>query len=304
MQGLGLEGLIVATMTPMTPADEVDLARIPELVAHYERHGIAALYVLGSTGEGVSLTEEERRQVAEAFVAAAAGRLKVFVQVGHTSLKTSVRLAAHAAEIGADAISATPPGYFKPASETDVVAGLAEIVAAAPDLPFYYYHIPALSGVALDPVALTRIAHERLPNFAGVKYSDPATLYHLPLLQAVDARLEFFSGADEAYLQCLALGYRVAIGSTYGFAAPLFHRVRAAFAAGDWAEARLWQGRAVEMIRAIFATCGRGGLKTMMALVGVDCGPSRWPIAPVSPEQKEALRKALDRMGWFEWIKP
>jgi len=302
MQGLGLEGLIVAAATPMTATGEVDYARIPELVAHYARHRIAGIYALGSTGEGMSLSEEERRRAAEAFVNAAAGRMKVLVQVGHSSLKTSCRLAAHAAEIGADAISATPPSYFKPESEEVAVVGLAQIAAAAPKLPFYYYHIPALSGVTLEPVALARLARERVPNFAGIKYSDAATLYNLPLLQAVDARLEFFSGADEAYLAGLAIGYRAAIGSTYGFAAPLYHRVRAAFAAGEWDEARLWQARVIEMIRTIFAACGRGGLKAMMALVGVNCGPPRWPIRPVSSKQQETLRRALEQMGWFEWM--
>ena len=100
----------------------------------------------------------------------------------------------------------------------------------------------------------------------------------------------------------VAQGYQSAVGSTYNYAAPIYDRVREAVLAGDFEEARLWQSRALEMIEAMFATCGRASLKAMMRMVGIDCGPVRRPIDPVSEEQVEALRKKLQGMGLFEWI--
>lgn len=302
MQGLELNGLVAAAMTPMHESGTVNPDLIPEIVAHYERCGIAGVYILGSTGEGMSLTEEERLEVAARFVEEIGGRMKTILQVGHSSLQTSAVLAAHGEALGVDAISATPPGYFKPSDEENLVEGLRLITDAAPVTPFYYYHIPYLSGVTLDPMTLSRIALDRLPTFAGIKYSDPATLYNLPLLQAVDPRLEFMSGSDEAYLQCLAQGYKAAIGSTYGFAAPIFDRVREAFEAGRMDEARLWQGRALEMIHHLFRCSGRGGLKAMMKLIDIDCGPVRRPLDPVSDAQFADLRRTMEEIGWFEWI--
>jgi len=297
-----MNGLVAAVVTPMDESGELNLEVVPRIVDHLERNKITGIYIAGSTGEGMSLTDEERRAVAEAYVGAAKGRLKTFVQVGHNSLKASAELAGHAESIGADAVSATPTGYFKVTGEAELVEGLLPIVEAAPQTPFYYYHIPFLSGVNLDPMKLTDLAMDRLSTFCGIKYSDGGSLYNLPLLEKVGPGLEFLAGSDEAYLMSVAQGFKGAVGSTYNYAAPIYDRVRVAVEGGDLAEARLWQLRALEMIAAMFGTCGRASLKTMMEMVGIDCGPVRRPIDPATPEQVAMLRKRLDEMGWFEWI--
>lgn len=302
MKPLDMNGLVAAVVTPMDAKGELNLGVVPQVVDHLERDGITGLYIAGSTGEGMSLTDEERRAVAEAYVGAAKGRMKTFVQVGHNSLKASAELAGHAESIGADAVSATPTGYFKVSGEAELVEGLLPIVEAAPKTPFYYYHIPFLSGVNLDPMKLTDVAMDRLPTFCGIKYSDGGSLYNLPLLEKVGPGLEFLAGSDEAYLMAVAQGFRSAVGSTYNYAAPIYDRVRLAAEGGDLEEARLWQARALEMLGAMFGTCGRASLKVMMEMVGIDCGPVRRPIDPASPQQADALRKKLEEMGWFEWV--
>ena len=302
MDPLHFSGLVAATVTPMDGRGDINLEPIPRVLDYLERTGIVGIYILGSTGEGMMLTDDERRAVAEEYVRHAKGRFKTVVQVGHNSMRVSGELAAHAESIGADAVSATPPGYFKPGGEVGLVEAMREIVEAAPATPFYYYHIPFLSGVVIDPMRFTDIAMDRLPTFVGIKYSDAATLYNLPLLQKVAPGLEFLAGSDEAYLQSVAQGYKGAVGSTYNYAAPIYHRVREALEAGRFDEAREWQGRAMRMIDTIFSTCGRAGLKAMMGMVGVDCGPSRRPIEPATPEQLDTLRSELTKMGWFEWV--
>jgi len=286
----------------MDGAGELKLEVVPQIVDHLERDKITGIYIAGSTGEGMSLTDEERRAVAQAYVGAAKGRLKTFVQVGHNSLKASAELAGHAESIGADAVSATPMGYFKVSGEGELVEGLLPIVEAAPKTPFYYYHIPFLSGANLDPMKLTDRAMDRLPTFCGIKYSDGGSLYNLPLMEKAGPGLEFLAGSDEAYLMSVAQGFKSAVGSTYNYAAPIYERVRLAVEAGDLDEARLWQSRALEMIAAMFGTCGRASLKSMMLMIGIDCGPVRRPIDPATPEQVVALRKRLEEMGWFDWV--
>ncbi len=297
-----MSGLVAAVVSPMDKNGELNVGIVPKVVDHLESKGITGIYIAGSTGEGMSLTDEERRAVAEAYVSSAKGRMKTFVQVGHNSLKASAELAGHAESIGADAVSATPTGYFKVSGEEALVEGLLPIVEAAPKTPFYYYHIPFLSGVNLDPMKLTDRAMDRLPTFCGIKYSDGASLYNLPLLEKVGPGLEFLAGSDEAYLMSVAQGYRAAVGSTYNYAAPIYDRVREAVNSGDLEEAQLWQARALEMLGAMFGTCGRASLKVMMQMVGIDCGPVRRPIDPASPEQIAALRKGLEEMGWVDWV--
>ena len=302
MEPIRFQGLVAATVTPMDAKGGVNLEPIARILDHLERDGVVGIYILGSTGEGMMLTNEERMAVADAYVRLSAGRMKTVVQVGHNSMRDSATLAAHAESIGADAVSATPSGYFKPGDERGLVEAMRILVEAAPATPFYYYHIPFLSGVDINPMRFTDLAMDRLPTFAGIKYSDSATLYNLPLLQRVGPGLEFMSGSDEGYLQCLAQGYVGAVGSTYNYAAPIYNRVREAFEAGDMDEARLWQGRALEMIEVMLRTCGRASLKTMMTMIGIDCGPVRRPLDPATGEQVAELRKELTQMGWFEWV--
>ncbi|MGC6458135.1 MAG: dihydrodipicolinate synthase family protein [Akkermansiaceae bacterium] len=302
MRHLNSKGLLAAVVTPMDGSGELNLEIVPRIVDHLESSGITGIYIAGTTGEGMSLTDEERRALAEAYIGSAKGRMSTFVQVGHNCLKASAELAAHAESIGADAVSATPTGYFQVSSEEALVAGLLPVVEAAPKTPFYYYHIPQLSGVALNPVRLIDKAVDRLSTFCGIKYSDGSTLFQLPRLQEVGPELEFLAGSDEAYLMAVAQGYRSAVGSTYNYAAPIYDRVREAVESGKLDEARLWQSRALEMIEAMFSTCGRASLKAMMRMVGVDCGPVRRPVDPVGEEQIEALRKSLQDMGWFQWV--
>ncbi len=152
MQNLNLNGLVAAIVTPMTNEGELNLEPIPKIISHLAKNKLAGIYLAGSTGEGMSLTDDERRRLAEAYVAEAKGKMKTVVQVGHNSMKASAELAAHAESIGADAVSATPPGYFKTENEVDLVEALRPIVEAAPRTPFYYYHIPALSGVVINPM--------------------------------------------------------------------------------------------------------------------------------------------------------
>src|SRR5436190_14860226 len=127
------------------------------MVEQLLRDGISGIYAAGSTGEGVSLTSSERMEVAHAYVQAARGRVPIVIQVGHNSLAEARQLAAHAQRIGAAAISATPPTYFKPETMDALVDCLAEITAGAPGLPFYHYHIPMKTGVGFEMTELLRV---------------------------------------------------------------------------------------------------------------------------------------------------
>ncbi len=303
MQPLGLRGLVAAGMTPMRPDGSVDVERIPTLVDHGEREGVAAFYVNGSTGEGPSLAGWERRSTAEAWVAAARGRLPVVVQVGHNSLVEARELAAHAEEIGADAVSAVLPSYFKPPTLEAAVDCLAEVAAGAPTLPLVYYHVPALSGVALDVPAFLELALQRIRTLAGLKYTEPKVFEFQACVERFGARIDCLFGADEMLLSGLAAGAHGAVGSTYNFAAPLYRRLIAAFERGDLEAARREQARSVEMVRVILRHNGNAGLKATMKLIGLDCGPSRLPQVTVGGTELEALRAELDAIGFFDWAR-
>lgn len=301
LQDFQLRGLVAATFTPFKADGALDVKRIKPSIDAVIAQGANGLYVCGSTGEGPLLTTAERQQVAEASVRAARGRVPVVVQVGHNSIEEARELAAHAQRIGADAVSATPPGYFKPDSLDSLIDCTARIAAGAPKLPFYYYNIPVLTGVRFDMVEFLRRGGPRIPTLRGIKFSDSALHEMLACIELEGGRYDIVFGVDEMLLGGLAMGARGAVGSTYNFAAPLYHQIIAAFEAGDLAKARQLQAVAAEMIRCLFANGGRAGFKAAMELIDADCGHNRLPTITANKAQRAKLKAELSALGFFKW---
>lgn len=298
-----LRGLVAATYTPFNPDRSLDLAAVPPLVERLLADGVSGLYVCGSTGEGVSLSTPERKRVTEAFIAAAANRVPVVVQVGHNSLAEACDLAAHAQAAGADATSAMPPSYFKPGSVAMLVECCAEIAAAAPKLPFYYYHIPVMTGVVVPMTTFLTEAAGRIPNLAGLKYT-ANTLHEYQECVALDGgRFDVLFGFDELLLPALAVGAAGAVGSTFNIAAPLYRRVIDAFARGDIDAARALQLQAVQMIATIARHPFHPAMKLILGWLGTPCGDCRPPQPTLSAADQATLRAALEASGFFQWAR-
>ncbi|MDQ3814477.1 MAG: dihydrodipicolinate synthase family protein [Armatimonadota bacterium] len=297
-----LTGLIAAPFTPLQPDGSLNLDAIEKQAAAMSANGVAGVFICGSTGEGVSLTIAERRQVAERWKAVGGDDLILIVHVGHECLTDARELAAHARQIGADAVAALGPRYFKPANVDDLVAFCAEIARAAPDLPFYYYHIPSMTGLSFGMYDFIVAARERIPNLAGFKFTHEDLLDFGRCRRSFGDDLNILFGRDEMLLGALALGARGAVGSTYNFAAPLARRLIAAYQKGDMAAAQREQARSQEMITVFRGYGGIVGMKAVMKMIGIDCGPVRLPLRNLAPEQCERLQAELDRIGFFSFI--
>jgi len=285
----------------MLDSGRINTDQVTVLTEGLLSQGISGLYVCGSTGEGVSMSTQERKDVASSFVNATARRVPVLVQVGHNSITESCALAAHAQEVGADAVSATCPSYFKIDSVDVLLATMAKIAASAPESPFYYYHIPALTGSSLDMVEFLQRAGDAIPNLAGLKYTAP-TLHEFQMCRSVDnGRYDVVWGLDEMLLSALAVGAEAGIGSTYNIAAGLYCRVIDSFAAGDLNEARRCQLLSVQMIREMAAFPFHAAMKEVLRMQGIDCGHCRLPHPRLSSEQTAELRERLHSIGFFEW---
>jgi N-acetylneuraminate lyase len=298
-----LRGLVAATYTPFRPDRSLDLAAVPPLVERILAEGVEGLYVCGSTGEGVSLSTAERKLVTEAFVAAANGRVPVVVQVGHNSLVEACDLAAHAQAAGADATSALPPSYFKPASVAMLVDCCAEIASAAPDLPFYYYHIPLFTGVALSMPEFLLQADRRIPNLAGLKYTATTLHEYQECVALGGGQFDVLYGFDELLLPALAVGATGAVGSTFNIAAPLYRRVIDAFGRRDIEASRAEQLKAVRMIGAIAKHPFHPAMKLILGWLGTPCGGCRQPLPELSAAQAATLRAELEEIGFFHWAR-
>jgi N-acetylneuraminate lyase len=288
-----LTGLIAAAVTPFSADGRLRSDRIDLLAELYAESGVSGVFACGTTGESHSLTSAERREVAERWLAAAKGRFPVIVHVGHNSLPEAQSLARHASESGAAAIGAMAPFFFKPASVADLVEYCAAIAAAAPELPFYYYHIPGVTGVTFPAADFLRQAAGRIPNLAGAKFTHTNLLDFQDCMAVDGGRYDILFGHDEILLAGLALGAKGAIGSTYNFAAPVYLRMLKAFEAGDLAAARREQLQAALMVQVLLKHGGVAACKAILQLMGIDCGPVRPPLKTIAGPQLAALREEL-----------
>ena len=296
-------GLVAAPFTPFHADRSLNLDVIPAYARFLRDKGVGAAFVCGTTGEGLSLTLEERLRIAERWVACADDRLRVIVHVGHTCLADARTLTAHAAKIGASAVSALTPCFFKPRSNAEVVNWCEAVASAAPALPFYYYNIPSMTGIDYPVVDFLAQAQARIPSLAGVKYTHENLPDYKACVAFAQGRYDILFGRDELLLEGTDAGALGAVGSTYNYAAPLYLRLLAARAAGQATEARTLQDTAIKMI----AICNGIGVthlaasKALMAMLGVDCGPVRLPLAQPDATQLATLRTRLNEIGFFDF---
>jgi N-acetylneuraminate lyase len=293
-----LSGLISAPFTPMLADGSINWDLIPQLADWLAGNGVTAAFICGTTGEGFSLSTEERIELAECWHKSIAKKMKLVVHVAHNSLDESRRLAAHAEQIGADAIASIGPTFFRPNSVEQLVDFCAPVAAAAPGLPFYYYHMPAMTGVNLSMVDFLNQGSKRIPNLAGIKFTDENLMTFTQCLNYENGRFNLLFGRDEILLAALALGAKGAVGSTYNYIAPVYHHVMAAFAAGDMEEARRWQFLAIQIIAVMARHGGLPAGKAMMGMIGLDCGPVRPPLKNLSSEELKAFRSDLEQVGF------
>lgn len=294
-------GLVAAPFTPFHPDLSVNLEVIPAYARLLRDNGVTAAFVCGTTGEGLSLTQAERMQVAAAWAKVADERLRIIVHVGHTCLADAQELTRHAAKIGAAAVGAFAPCFFKPRDHEELVDWCARLAGAAPEVPFYYYNIPSMTGVSLKVAPFLAQAAGRIPSLAGVKYTHDDFEDYEACVNFDGGRHDILFGRDELLLegwQRRALG---AVGSTYNYAAPLYLQLLAHLQAGRPAEARVLQDKAIKMI----GICNGVGVthlaasKSLMALLGVDCGPTRPPVRAISAAQQAELKQRLTAMDFF-----
>jgi N-acetylneuraminate lyase len=297
------EGLIAAPFTPMDDKGNINLEPVGRYVDHLAGSGVTGAFVCGTTGESPSLTTDERKLVLEEWMKFSSGKLKIICHVGGNSLPQSIELAGHAATVGADATGAFAPFFFKPSSVDDLLDFLAPIAGAAPEIPFYYYNIPSMTGVNLPVVQVLEKAKSRIPNFAGVKYTH-FDLYDMQQCIAYGkGEFQIFHGYDEMLLAGLTFGVKAAVGSTYNYMPSVYLKLWEAFNHSDMESARQWQLVSVKAVQILNKYGGgvRAG-KAIMELTGISCGPCRRPVAGFTADETASLRTDLEAMDFFSLI--
>lgn len=208
-----LHNIVPACITPFNDDYSVNYAMVETLVNHYIDAGVGGLFVNGSSAEFLTLTDDERKKLAEAYMNAAAGRVPVIVHVGSRDLSSAIELAKHAESIGVDAIGTLPP-IDREKSTLDDDFAWYQAVGAASSLPLYVYLRSDMGTSEIRPEEfLARM--EAVPTFAGIKYG--ASNFHIiqGIAQQTKHRINILTGPDELLLAGLVMGSDGAIGTTY-----------------------------------------------------------------------------------------
>jgi dihydrodipicolinate synthase/N-acetylneuraminate lyase len=275
-----LRGAIAAALTPLQDAGEsLDEDVLPAYVDFLAAGGVDGLLALGTTGEGFLLPHEQRMRAAQLFVEAAQGRLAVAVHAGAQSTWATVELAAHAADVGADAVAVMAPPYFH-LDDAELLAHFAAAARACAPTPFYVYEFAARSGYAV-PLSVLAELRETAANLRGLKVSDTPWERFAPyLLEGLDV----FVGPEALISQGLAAGASGAVSAL----ASAFPELVAAAVRGDGANL-------APVREALERYPFQAALKAVLARRGVPVRPDvRRPLRVLTTAERAALETWLE----------
>ena len=287
-----LTGLIAAPHTPFSADSSVNYPVIDQIAEHLVAQNVKGVYVCGTTGEGIHCSVEERKKIAERWVKASQGQLSITLHTGALSIADSLELSRHADTLDIFATSVIGPCFFKPGNVEDLVEYCRINAQAAPSKGFYYYH-SGMSGLSIDMEQFLLLAGERIPNLTGIKFNSSDMYEYQRCLRVNNGKFDIPFGVDEFLPAGLACGAIGAVGSTYNYAAPLYHRLIESFNRGDMKDVAACMDKVIAIIRVLVQYGGVAAGKVAMQLHGIDVGDPRRPLRPMTAEQKKAALEAF-----------
>ncbi|MCP3728111.1 4-hydroxy-tetrahydrodipicolinate synthase [Paraburkholderia sp. CNPSo 3272] len=283
------KGIVPALITPMTAAEEVDEAGLRTLIERLIGAGVHGLFVLGTNGEFIGLSEAEKLRIAAIAVDQARGRVPVIAGTGAYATRDVIELNRKMQDTGVDAVSVITP-YFNGATQQELFTHY-ERIARGTSLPVMLYTIPAKAGITLNVDTVRRLSE--IPNIRGIKDSGGDFDRLLQLINLRRDDFAVFTGTDSMILWTLIAGGDGAVAATTNAVPSVVMSIWNSFQAGDIESAR----RAQESLRALRDAFALGTmpvvLKTAATMLGMPAGPARSPAQPLDDATRERLAKAL-----------
>lgn len=280
------KGIYAALVTPYNEDKSVNYDMLAEHTNWLIANGIDGFYVTGSSAETFLLSDEERRKILETVVKTNAGRVKVICHVGAISTDAASSYAKFAENVGADAVSAISPFYYK-FSKREITEYYKDIMAAT-TLPMFVYNFPNFSGYSLSEDVVDEL--KAMGNLAGIKYTS-SDFFLMERLKTKNPNLIMWNGFDEMLVCGLSMGADGGIGSTYNCMPRLIRRIFDSYQSGNHAEAEKWQKQANYVIEAICKHGVFASIKTILGFEGMEFGGCRKPFAPITDGAIEELRE-------------
>jgi len=299
--GKRFTGLITPVINATHKNGSINLDIIPKYADHLVKNDVSGVFVCGTAGEGLSLTVKERKEILAKWVDSSKGRFRVIAHVGTNTLADAEELARHAEEVKADAFAIVAPHYIKPDTVDALVAFCARAAAAAPQLPFFYYHFPDITSIRnISAFSFLKAAAPVIPNLQGIKFTDNNFHDFGSCVEYQNGKYDILNGFENVLLAGLAFGCQGSVGITFSLVGNHYTKIFRAWQAGDIATARKEHHRANEF----YSVLGRYGLirahKAALKLKGLDMGPCLLPLVDLKPEEEQALLNDLKQTELYK----
>lgn len=297
--------ILPAAFTPMFDDGSIHYAQAEALYHRCIESGFNGIFLNGTTGECMSLTPVERKKMLETWIACRRKNnnpgFKIFVHIGSANLYEAAEMAEHAQAQGADGIAMVPTFYFRPRTLTDLVDQCKYVAAAAPEVPFYYYNIPSLTGVNFPLTAYVEVASKEIPTFSGLKNSFHDLVDYQQCLHYSKANLQMYWGTDEVFMMVYAAGNRNYVGSTYNFMGSIYFRMLDAYHDGNVKKLTELESEATRIYRILNDFNSLIAGKEVMRHIGIDCGPVRRPLKNLKAPEGASLLERLQKTSFFDF---
>jgi len=288
------KGAGVAIVTPMKANEEVNYDKLEEIINIQIDAGTDCIVIAGTTGESACLSMEEHRDVISAAVKFANKRVPVVAGTGSNCTATAIQLSTEAEEAGADGLLIVSP-YYNKATQNGLVAHYTKI-AESVKTPIILYNVPSRTGVNILPETVATLV-KNVPNIVGLKEATGSLAQASKTMDLCDGKLDLYSGEDGLVLPLLSIG-GLGVISVWSNVAPTdVHNMCQAFFDGDIETARAIQRKGLNLVDALFSEVNPIPVKTAMNLMGLEVGPLRMPLSPMTEANKAAMAKVMKEYG-------
>ena len=288
----------VALITPFDQNNQVNYAKLEELVEFHVKNNTDAIIIVGTTGEGSTLTEEEHAEVIRQCVAMADKRIPVIAGAGSNCTETAVQLSKGACRDGADGVLVVTP-YYNKATQKGLINHYTAI-ASAIDIPLIMYNIPSRTGVRMTAETMAALING-VDNIVGVKEATSDLELAEKTMLLTNGEAELYSGEDGIVIPLLSIGAQGVISVIANILPQDTHDMVMEYLEGDRKKALDMQLKSLPLINALFSEVNPIPVKHAMNAMGMDVGSLRAPLYDMEPETAAKLEAEMAKYGVTSW---
>lgn len=290
-----LKKIFSALELPMNEDESINNEALEKAIEYQIRIGVEGFYCMGSSGEALLLSLEERMNALEEVMRVVKGRVPVIAHVGTVRTEDVITLARHAEKAGVNAISMIPPYYYK-FSMDEIIRYYEDVINATENIGIIVYNIPQFTGIEFNKDNAGRLLGN--PRTIGVKHTSN-NLYSLERMKNAYPEMIMFNGFDEQFLGALAMGAEATIGTTVNVFAPLFIKVRDLFCENNIPAARKIQSEINYCVEEMCKVGIFSAVKYVMSKRGIEYGACRKPFHPLTAEEEARMDAMIDQYDHF-----